>query len=206
MIVSELTGTEYHEQYQTLEISNLSRQLDFLKSLALTAVNLDKKFLSQTIIKALNFHAISCLHDSAGQYRPWDVVVGQHTPPQFFRVNALMDDFVNTVNVNWKDTNPIYLSSYVLWRLIWIHPFINGNGRTARACCYFVLCVKSNGLLPGTITLPTLMKQNHSQYIDALRFADYGYETQMDESEFLEPLNQLIRDDLSIQLSSANPP
>ena len=50
------------------------------------------------------------------------------------------------------------------------------------------------------------MKQNHSQYIDALRFADYGYETQMDESEFLEPLNQLIRDDLSIQLSSANPP
>ncbi|MCY3673711.1 MAG: Fic family protein [Paracoccaceae bacterium] len=204
MIVSELTGTEYHEQYQTLEISNLSRQLDFLKSLVFTAVNLDKKFLSQTIIKALNFHAISCLHDSAGQYRPWDVEVGQHNPPQFFRVNALMDDFVNTVNVNWKDTNPIYLSSYVLWRLIWIHPFINGNGRTARACCYFVLCVKSNGLLPGTTTLPTLMKQNRNQYIEALRYADYGYTTQMDEREFLEPLNQLIRDDLSIQLSSAN--
>ncbi|MEX1365172.1 MAG: Fic family protein [Nannocystaceae bacterium] len=26
---------------------------------------------------------------------------------------------------------------YTLWRLNWIHPFVEGNGRTARAACYY---------------------------------------------------------------------
>jgi hypothetical protein len=32
---------------------------------------------------------------------------------------------------------PTELAAYGLWRLNWIHPFVEGNGRTARAVCYF---------------------------------------------------------------------
>ena len=67
----------------------------------------------------------------------------------FYRVPALMDDFVNTVNRNWEQTDPVVLAAFVLWRLNNIHPFINGNGRTARACAYFVLCVRAGGWLAG---------------------------------------------------------
>ena len=49
-----------------------------------------------------------------------------------YRVPGLMDDMVNTVNRDWGESHPIRLSAYVLWRLNWIHPFVNGNGRTAR--------------------------------------------------------------------------
>ncbi len=209
MIVYELTGTEQHLEYKKLERYNLDRQLNFAQSLVVTAVNLDRKFLSQTIIKAFNFHAIACLHVNAGEYRPWKVHVGkgdaQFTPPEHFRVNALMDDFVNSVNVIWNNADPVLLSAYVLWRLNHIHPFINGNGRTARACCYFVLCVKSKGLLPGKRILPELLKERNNEYVAALKFADKKYEERKDWHEILGPLIQLIQTLLIVQLSTATP-
>ena len=36
--------------------------------------------------------------------------------------------------------DPLFVAAYVLWRICWIHPFDDGNGRTARAASYFVLC------------------------------------------------------------------
>ncbi len=83
-----------------------------------------------------------------------------------------MDDFVNQVNRNWDRLDAVVLAAYVLWRLNHIHPFINGNGRTARAACYFVICVKSGGLLAGSPILPELLKHNRTEYVDALRAAD----------------------------------
>ncbi len=209
MIVRELTGTENHDEYKNLELANLDRQLHFLQSLVSTAVNLDRKFLSQTIIKALNFHAIACLHVNAGEYRPCQVYVGegenQYIPPEYNRVEALMDDFVNLVNVSWNNIDQILLAAYVLWRLNWIHPFINGNGRTARACCYFVLCVKSNGLLPGREILPRLLKENNAPYIEALKYADSQYTQHQPYDQILIPLKELIRTQLNIQLASVDP-
>lgn len=54
---------------------------------------MERPFLSQTVLKALNFHAIACLHTHAGEYRPCEVTVGPYRPPEFFRVGALRDDF-----------------------------------------------------------------------------------------------------------------
>ena len=202
MIVFELTGTEQNSEYRRLEHNNSLRQLNFLSSLVTTAVNLDRKFLSQTIIKALNYHAIACLHVNAGEFRPCPVSVGSFMPPEHYRVAALMDDFVNMVNMSWKNTDMFILSVYVLWRLNFIHPFINGNGRTARACCYFVLCVKAGGLLPGRKILPQLLQENRDQYIDALKQADTMHANQLSAEVALVPLTNLIRNLVSVQLSA----
>lgn len=145
MILYELVGTEAHPTYQELEISNASRQYDFLRSLVQASLDMNKPFLSQTVIKALNFHAISCLHTNAGEYRPCEVGAGNLKPPEHYRVQAAMDDFVNEINRFWDIQDPLSLASHVLWRLNVIHPFIKGNGRTARAACYYVLCLKIKG-------------------------------------------------------------
>lgn len=171
MIVFELVQTENHPVYQSLQISNGNRQYDFLRSIVQASIDMGKPFLSQHIIKALNFHAITCLHPYAGEYRPCPVTVGQHQPPEFYRVQTLMDDLVNTVNRYWDSTDPVALATYVLWRINNIHPFINGNGRTARAASYFALCLKSGGLLGGTTILPELIRQNHTAYCAALQVA-----------------------------------
>jgi Fic family protein len=85
---------------------------------------------------------------------------------------ALMDDFVNTVNRNWDQADEVVLATFVLWRLNNIHPFINGNGRTARTASYFVLCLKSGGLLRGDPILPELIRQHRDEYVGALKAAD----------------------------------
>lgn len=173
MILHELVGrNENHPAYRALETSNGERHYSFLHSAVSAALAVDRPFLSQTVIKAINYHAIACLHTNAGEYRPCPVRVGDYTPPEHHRVHALMDDFVNTVNRRWSEGEPIPLAAYVLWRLNYIHPFINGNGRTARAACYFVLCVKIGGWLGGRAILPARLQSNRDEYVKALRSAD----------------------------------
>lgn len=172
MILFELFGSEQHPIYQELEIANGNRQYDFLRSIVLAAIKAGKPFLSQHVIKALNFQAITCLHTNAGEYRPCPVHVGDYNPPEHYRVSALMDDFVNSVNRNWDSVDGVTLASLVLWRLNNIHPFINGNGRTARAASYFVLCLKMGGWLKGETILPELLRENREEYVVALKKAD----------------------------------
>ena len=204
MILSELVrGNEDHPAYRALEVANGGRHYDFLQSVVETAVAVGKPFLSQTVIKAINYHAIACLHSYAGEYRPCAVTVGDHDPPDHYRVNALMDDFANEVNRYWDELDEVSLAAYVLWRLNWIHPFINGNGRTARAACYFVLCVKLGGWLPGTIILPELLRrpENRDRYVQALRHADTT-EWDGDMHDFLSPMTRLLFELLHEQQSS----
>ncbi|CAN7433052.1 Fic family protein [Polaromonas sp. LjRoot131] len=202
MILFEIVGTEHNQVYQDLEIENGTRQYDFLRSVVGASLAVQRPFLSSHIIKALNFHAITCLHTNAGEYRPCPVSVGNHVPPDHYRVEALMDDFVNIVNRSWETADPIALSALVLWRLNYIHPFINGNGRTARAASYFVLCVKAKQWLPGATILPELLRRERDRYVEALRKGDESFKA---GSLDLGDLFALISELLAEQLASATP-
>ncbi len=192
-------GREDHPAYQELEVANGNRQYDFLRSIVLASIQVGKPFLSQHVMKALNFQAITCLHTNAGEYRPCPVKVGEYQPPDHYRVSALMDDFVNTVNREWSGQDPVVLATYVLWRLNHIHPFINGNGRTARAASYFVLCIAAGGWLSGTTILPELLRQNRDEYVEALKAADSSAAGALD----LSILHNLMSRLLDEQLASA---
>ncbi len=200
MILFELTGSEDHPAYQELAVSNGNRHYDFLRSIVVASISMKRPFLSQTIIKALNYHAITCLHTHSGEYRPCAVEVGGYRPPDHYRVHALMDDFVNGVNREWEVTDPVILATYVLWKINYIHPFINGNGRTARAACYFVLCVKFGSWLPGDVILPELLRRNRDDYVKRIKLVDRSVsKSQLD----LSPLHELVSELLSEQLKSA---
>jgi fido (protein-threonine AMPylation protein) len=202
LIIFEITGSEAHPAYQELEIANGIRQYDFLSSIVTASLNLERPFLSQQLLEALNFHAIACLHTNAGEFRPCEVQVGDYLPPAHYRVQAQMDDFINMVNRRWEETDPVVLAAYVLWRLNHIHPFINGNGRTARAACYLVLCIKAGGLLRGEPILPELLKNNRVEYVAALKRADIAAKNgTMD----LSALHELISRLLELQLSGTKP-
>lgn len=204
MILIELTGDEGHPAYQELAVSNGERQYDFLKSIVTSALALNKPFLSQQIIRALNYHAIACLHPNAGELRPCQVTINgsPHQPPEYFRVQSLMDDFINSVNHAWESTDPVVLATFVLWRLNHIHPFINGNGRTARAACLFVLCVKFKGWIAGEPILPELIKKNKVEYTAALVDADESAKKGVLD---LSRLHILVASLLDQQVSTARP-
>ncbi|VUX45873.1 conserved hypothetical protein [Candidatus Defluviicoccus seviourii] len=176
MILIDIVKREDNPVYQALQIDNLERQYGFLQSIIKAAISLNLPIFSSEIIKALNAHAIACLHECAGQYRQCQVHVGtgcdRYNPPHHDDVGGMMDDFVEEVEGLWDGTNALLLASFVLWKLNAIHPFVNGNGRTARAICYYVLCVKSNGLLPGAKILPELIRENRDEYVRILKTTD----------------------------------
>lgn len=208
MILFEICGrNEARPIYQQVEVANGARQYDFLRTLVEACLATGKPFLSAHIVKALNFQAITCLHTNAGEYRPCQVYVGNpadpatlYEPPADYLVDSYMDDFVNTVNRDWETADPLTLGALVLWRLNHIHPFINGNGRTARAASYFVICLKLNGWLPGSTILPELLRQNRSEYVTVLKNADTSYNAGALD---LNPLRALIERLLIQQISGA---
>lgn len=200
MILYELVGSEQHPVYQALEISNGDRQYDFLRAIVTAALAIQRPFLSSHLIKALNFHAITCLHTHSGEYRPCAVTVGDYNPPDHYRVEALMDDFVNSINRMWETSDAVVLASLVLWRLNHIHPFINGNGRTARAASYFVLCVKAGNWLPGKTILPELIRRERDAYVAALKQVDQSLTTGVLD---ITPLHKLLSDLLTEQINGA---
>jgi len=88
-----------------------------------------------------------------------------------------MDRFISNVQENWYIWTPTELAAYGLWRLNWIHPFVEGNGRTARATCYYILCVRSGALLPGRKVLPERIKESLTGYESGLQAADRAWDT-----------------------------
>lgn len=209
MFVHDLVGTEQHPVYQELAAENLLRQYSFLRSVTLASLTLGQPMLSIEVIKALNYHAVSCLHANAGEFRGWIVTVGGpvedggFAPPLHIQVPPMMQMFTNFVNRVWDQWDGVTLAAYVLWRLNFIHPFINGNGRAARAACHFVLCLKAGGWLPGDPILPDLIRQNRDEYVACLKAVDKSFEQNALD---LSPLHALLTRLLDEQLKSAGSP
>ena len=195
-------GTEDNDVYRLVEAANQYRHSGFLMSMIESAVMSGQPYLTEALIKAINYHAIVALYAEAGQYRTIPVKAGDFAPPHHLDdIPSVMKEMVQTLRDNWETWSSIGLGAYALWRINHIHPFVNGNGRTARAGCYFIICVKMGGLLPGRSTLPNLLGSEpirSTEYVDALKHAD-------DESraDHLEPLTNLVTQLLTVQLQTA---
>ena len=180
-------GTEANSNYQKLAASNNARLYDFMLSMIEVARSpLSGLLMSESLIKAFNFHAVVGLHYTAGQYRSYELEVNGFSPPAYFRVPSLMDDFVGRVNWLWQNAETTELATYALWRLNHIHPFRNGNGRTARVLCYYIIAVKARGVLTGKPLIPEFLSVDpgRAEYVKGLEEYEKGNET---------PLLRLIR-------------
>jgi len=102
------------------------------------------------------------------------------------------------VNEKWNRSSPLHLGAYALWKLNWIHPFTDGNGRTARALSYLLLCARLGYRLPGKNTIPEQIAADKTPYYKALEAADQEWEKEKIDLSVLEKLlaellaNQLV--------------
>jgi Fic family protein len=106
---------------------------------------------------------------------PWQDVRG-HLERAYVDINAKLAAATTSAARATDDSatfdSVIHAAAYALWRLNWIHPFVDGNGRTARAIAYAILCVGFDVVIPGSPTVPELIVRNSYPYRDALRAAD----------------------------------
>ncbi len=143
---------------------------------------------------ALNYAAVANIAQFGGRYREEPILVGDHIPPHFERVPDLMDRFFSMIHENWTIVeHPTWLAAYALWRLNWMHPFVEGNGRTARAACYYLICLKHGSLLRGKKIVPERIRDNRAPYYAGLQAADRAWaEGKLDVTELSQYLDGLL--------------
>ncbi len=118
--------------------------------------------------------------DNAGRYRRQNVIIAGagHKPPAHYHLDQQMTDLVQWYQQ--QTLHPIERAAVLHARFAGIHPFIDGNGRTARLLMNFDLM--SSGYLPVVIKT-----ENRLAYYEALDLAF----TRQDCSPFIDMVTGL---------------
>jgi Fic family protein len=167
---------EEPELYDRIQEQNLNRRYELLTNCIEIGLKEGATAFDKYMLLALNHVAVANILQFGGRFREEPIYVGNHKPPHFKEVSDWMDRFISTVQENWYIWTATELAAYGLWRLNWIHPFIEGNGRTARAVCYYLLCVRSGSLLPGRKIVPERIREDRKAYERALIAADRAWD------------------------------
>jgi Fic family protein len=184
------------------EIENGLRQYDLTIDVIKYHIQPDRPFaLRIPMILDLQKQAVIGIEKDAGRIRTSEVGIqgSDHSPPPPHLVGSLLAEFCDSINNNWHERTAFFLSAYSMWRLNWIHPFSDGNGRTSRALSYAILCIKLGYVLPGSPTIPQQIEGDNAHYIAALESADTAArEDRLDVGE----MERMIRSMLARQLLS----
>lgn len=98
-------------------------------------------------------------------------------------VKRLMADFFRDLAARWSTGDALDVASFALWRVTWIHPFSDGNGRTAIAFAYACLCLKLGAWLPGGPTVVDLIAADPARCQNVLRMTDRAFANSAAEPE-----------------------
>ncbi|MEO1303420.1 MAG: Fic family protein [Pseudomonadota bacterium] len=199
---------ETHPLAKWIDLRNRVRQYDFMETAFQLWLDQNKPSLSAQFLQELNFYAVHLLHPYPGQFRydlkrDVDITNTPHTPPPWGEVEDYMHDFFEKIEQFKFQNDPLMIGAYVLWRLNWIHPFMQGNGRTSRAISYFIMCQSIGYWLPGHPIVPELIKNTRDEYCHLLRDADAKV-TSGNLTE-LAPIANYLGRLLKAQLGSVSP-
>lgn len=108
-----------------------------------------------------------------GKIRQRDVKVGSHIAPSNDRLESMLNEFEHLYNNSLFSRDAIKLI-YILashHRLMWIHPFLDGNARTARLALDGAFCsIKMSGY--GLWNISRGLARNSDEYKENLAYAD----------------------------------
>jgi Fic family protein len=161
------------EYIESLASNNyVLREIDILKVHELVLQKIDKEF--------------------GGRLRTSGVRIGgaNFVPPNALRVPDFINELIDWANNSELET--IIKVAIFHHRMVWIHPFFDGNGRTTRLI--FNLLLMKEGYPPAII-----LKNDRKKYYDALNAANNG-----DYSKIVLMVFQAIERSLNIYLGSLN--
>lgn len=188
--------TYYHHIYHTVAIEGNTLTLSEIRHILETryavpgkslqeqneAIGVDAamKFMNTTLLShtgAISVEDILEIHRrvlgytdpvEGGRLRRNQVFVGHHVPPHPQDLQRHMDELV--LWLNSEDTlnlHPVELSALAHYKLVYVHPFVDGNGRTSRLLMNLML-------MRANYPPITIRKEQRSEYYSALEMANEG--------------------------------
>lgn len=145
-----------------LEVINNQEAINYIEDVV--NKNID---ISERVIKDL--HAIilkSIDNKNAGVYRKNNVLTSgsRHRPVEYMLVEEKMHELVEWYDKMKNQLHPVELAALFHFKYVYIHPFIDGNGRTARLLMNLIL-------LRNGYPIAIIKNEDRSEYMKALELA-----------------------------------
>jgi len=148
---------------EVLEAKNHPKAIDFMESIVESNNEINE-------VVVLNLHKLimSNIVEDAGRYRTTGVIItgAAFRPPPSSEVRQQMNELLDWLRRNPDEHSPIELAAVFHHRFVQIHPFIEGNGRTARLVMNAIL------MKNGYPFISIVSKQDRPKYLHSLVEAD----------------------------------
>jgi Fic family protein len=188
MVLQEGITVKGKSLREHFEAKNHEKAIDYLYSLV------DESYTLRSIdILSLHELVLRMIEDEfAGRIRNGGVRItgANFVPPNANKVSDLLDELIYFVNTNPLGLNDIELATVFHHKLVWIHPFFDGNGRTVRLAMNLLLMRK--GFPPAII-----LKNDRKKYYEALNQANSG-----NYQKLILLMSQALERTLNIYISS----
>ena len=145
------------------EATGHARAYDYMLTLARS----DNLSVTEDVVRHLHYWFYNGIDpETAGEYRKGQVFITgtEYVPPAAQEVPACMEAFVTELAQKQGKLHPVELAAYAHRRLVDIHPFQDGNGRTARLLMNLILINQGYCI----VSIPPVLRHN---YIAALQQA-----------------------------------
>ncbi len=175
-----------------LEAKNHQEALEYIYDLVERG---KKNTFSENLIRSLNQIVQQNIDKEwAGRYRNSGVIIGgaSHRPPEAIEVPKLMKNMIKWYSLNQK-LHPIELASIIHHKLVNVHPFFDGNGRSSRLAMNIIL-------MQAGFPLAVVLKNDRKRYYSTLSLADKG-----DYLPFVNFIARTVERTLNIYLSVLTP-
>ena len=166
------TKSSFEIEHETPSATKAEAFVELLKKAHLTT-QLDEEYLvglqNTTITNPLD-RAVHYRHEQNWLSSPLRGAAGvTYIPPPPEIVNDLMKGLVNFANTSPKQIDPLVAAAIISFGFVFIHPFMDGNGRLSRFLFHHALC--QSGSLKNGLLLPVsiAMKRNEDAYLAALK-------------------------------------
>ena len=173
-----------------LEATNHAQALDWVRA----QVKRQPSDLKEKDILHIHTIILKGIDDAnAGHYRsvPVRISGSRVVLPNPLKVPDLMQDFVTWL-ANGQQLHPVELAAEAHYRLVAIHPFIDGNGRSARLLMNMLLLMSG---YPAAI----IRKRDHLAYIGSLEKAQLGGS----RADYFNIIDKAVERSLDIYLKAA---
>lgn len=173
-----------------LEAINHSEAVDMVIDMAKSKEPINErtlKMLHHTVLRGID-------KENAGMYRRVNVRIGGSTfcPPEPYLIESGIQGMFAFYENSKKELHPVHLAAEMHERLLTIHPFIDGNGRTSRLLMNLILL--QNGYPLANIKGDAASKM---KYYKAIHTA----QTEHDKNPFIEFVAQVVKESLADYIS-----
>lgn len=185
LVINEGLTISGKSMREHLEVINHQEAIGYIKHLMEKNTPLNERevlSIHNLILRGIN-------PEDAGRYRKVQVMIkgSSYMPPQPFMVSKEMEDFFIWHETHKNALHPIVLAAELHERLVTIHPFIDGNGRTSRLVMNLILL--QNGYVIANIKGDY---DSRMRYYNALETA----QTKNNKEDFLLFIAQIEKESL----------